>query len=242
MKAIIFRLFIVIFAFSFWMAYRLLYYKNAKYKNWNYTHCYNDYILNFVYSNIFIFLSQNLNVRDILIIFGSVSIDMYFIIFLLIFIHKGNSWKPIFHFILFYFTKYAILNPITQLEINQAIIFYNNAFPSIIFNYFRNSNTFYSEYTGLILIIGLQLSNMGYKKLFYFGVFMSVYLGVIQIIMQYCNTIYVIFALIAAHYFYMVSDYIGGSCDKFLNIGNRNNTINKKEENKAIEIIAINIK
>lgn len=238
MRDIAIRFFIVFFLSSFWMAYRILYLKEDK-SSWNYKECVYDHVLDNIFNQSTIYISQHLNMRDMLLIISGSLSDIYLLNFLYAFYISGKSLKPLFHILIFYLIKLCILDQIFRFKILETILFDSPGIESLTFDYGRKPYTFYSEYSGLPLILSLQFKNLGYHSFSIFGIFLTAVNSFVVIITRKNNIVDVLFGILAAHYFYLLAEKLDITNHILKNTTVQGEVTNKKEisiefENKNI--------
>jgi len=206
MKDIVTRFVIVFILSVFWVAYRIFYIREDKFFM-NYKECVYDYVLDEIFSPLTEFMSQNLNSRDLLLIICGSLTDFYLLYFLIAVYKSYKNFKPLLQIFMFYFVK-LLLDQIFRFKIISEFLFEEPGYPSLIFDYTRTPYTFYSEYSGLPIILAAQFEYMGYGILFKFGLIISVLNSITVILLRKNSVIDVIFGIITAHYCYLLTEKI----------------------------------
>jgi hypothetical protein len=214
-KDILIRLSIVILSLAFWMAYRFYYLHDSK-KPWTFNYCINDKLLTWAFYDLTRYAADNWYIRNFFLISGSNILDIYFISFLIVFIKKGNSWKPILHLLLFYGIRNVLVQGVFLFEIYDTYIFGDPGFPSIIVPFFRAPDFFYSGHAGCAVLTGLQFSDLGHPKLLYVGIIIALYEGFIMSVTRAHYSIDIIFGMMMAHYIYFLSEKLAKYTDKYI--------------------------
>lgn len=207
-KFLVFSIAILSFVF-----YRIFYNKNTNI-NWTYKYCFKDVILSQLLNNVTIIFSQHLIIRDYIIIFASSVLDLYYILFLIIYVVKGDSWKHIIALISFYLFRGTLIQSINVMEFYDMYIWGYPAFPSLTVNTERTADFFYSGHTGIAFMLALIFRDYQYKLFYYFGLFLTLLQMFTMTTTRAHYSIDVIFGLIASHYFYMFGRKLGGYLDK----------------------------
>jgi hypothetical protein len=184
-----------------WVAYRLMFLKRTK-KPWQSNYCVNDTLLLELFDLTKTF-SQNLEMRDILMIANSVILDGLFLLFGFTFLIGRVSFKPIANFILF--TLFKCLTSLVVIE-KYSIDLFNHypGFPSILFDY-KGSEQFVASYPGYAVIIGLAFWNR--SKIV--SVICFVHAGFMSVLLMLLRANYSIdiaFGFILAHYTWYLAD------------------------------------
>jgi hypothetical protein len=201
---VLIKLGISILVLSSWIMYRLLFLKKAR-SIWKTDYCINDLIL----LNLFDYtryISQNLFMRDFMLVFSSALLDCIFIIFCLAFLFRKISYRPIFNFSGFILLK--LITKLCTLEKYSINLFknYDTGFPSIIFS-FTKDEQFISIYPGIVIIIGLSFWKT--SKLFSMICFaFSLLIGICLLLLRANFSIDIIFGILLAHYISLISELI----------------------------------
>lgn len=214
---ILIKLSIALIAFGIWMIYRFTLQQNDK--KWTFNHSFEDKFLSSFLLGATNYISQNLYIRDYLLIMGSAFLDIFLVCFMITYIFKGNSWNPLVHISLFYFLRGAVMQSLIILEIYDTYIFENPGFPSMIVPYFRSADFFFSGHAGCSILIGLQMSDMGYTELKYFGFFLAIFEGFVLMVLRAHYSIDIVFGILISHYLYIISKYIGKYLDMLYPMG-----------------------
>jgi hypothetical protein len=231
MKDIVIRFFIVLLLSSFWIAYRIFYIKEDK-SFWNYKECINDYILDDLISPLTIFISQHLNLRDFIVITCSIFTDIFLFYFIIAIYKSGKIVKPFAHIAIFYIVKLIIIDQIFRFKILNNFLFEVPCFSMIVYDNRRTPYTFYSEYSGLPVILATQFANLRYDRLSKICLIITFINSTVVLITRKNSFIDVFFGILAAHYFYLLIDKI-----KFLNFPlTSKNELSNEIGNKEINI------
>lgn len=216
-KDVILKLIIIILGCIFWMIYRLLFIKDNK-EIWNFRYCFEDKLLTVIFLDLTNFISQHLYIRDFLILTGSVLLDILFVTFLIVFIAKGHSWKPLIQLFLFYGFRGMFIQSVFLMEIYDTYLWGHPGFPSLVVPFGRAPDFFYSGHAGCALTLGLILSDLGYKPLYYFGLFLAFFEGFVMTVTRTHYSIDIIFGILCAHYMYILAGSVNPFMDKYLPI------------------------
>ena len=213
-KNTLIRFGIVISCFTIWIFYRL--FSQVDEKKWDYIYCFEDRLLTEFFLNTTIYISQNLWIRDFLLIAGSAFLDIFMVSFLVVYVIRGYSWGPLLHMALFYGLRGAVIQNLVIMQIYDTYVFEHPGFPSLIVPYFRAADFFYSGHTGCAILLGMQLADMGYPELKYVGIIISVFEGLILTVLRIHYSIDIVFGIIASHYIYYVSKFIAYYFDRLI--------------------------
>lgn len=226
-KNIIIRLAIVNLCATFWFIYRHFYSKTIH--EWTSRYCFEDKLLREVFHDLTMYISQNLNIRDILTITGSNLLDVFVVSFMFVYVLNGKSWKPFLHLGMFYALRGAIIQSVFLLEFYDTLLFANPGFPSLIVPFDRAPDFFYSGHVGCALIVGLSLHDMGYNEMFWVGLILAIYEAFVMTVLRAHYSIDVIFGLLVAHYLYFVAGKLSPWIDKMIPICYGTNHTHKNE-------------
>jgi hypothetical protein len=216
-KDVIVRVVAVLIASCFWMIYRIFYLTDTK-KPWNYKYCFEDRITTYVLGDITNFFSQNLILRDFLLITSSNMLDVFLLSYLALVLFKSNSWVQIVHPALFYFVRNAIVQPISVLRFYDTYIVDDPGFPSLVVPFFRTSDFFYSGHVGCCVLLALQFKELGYEELFYAGMGLSVYEAFAMTITRSHYSVDILFGILMAHYTFFIAKELGEMLDRHVPI------------------------
>lgn len=214
-RDILLRFIVVLLIGTFWMIYRLFYLTDNK-STWDYKYCFKDKIMIKGLGDITRYISQNLYLRDFLLISGSNLLDIFFMCYLITFIRHGKSWRSMINFILFFGIRNLIVQSLILLEYYDTYLFQDPGFPSIVVPFQRAPDFFYSGHAGSAMILGLQFSSLGYSQLKYVGIFLSAYEGFVMMVTRTHYSIDVVFGMLMAHYTYFLSKPIAKFFDEKL--------------------------
>lgn len=232
-KDVIFRLLVVIGLFAIWMIYRFIFlYDNVQ--PWNFKYCIDDKILTYLLEDLTKYLSQNLTLRNMILISGMTVLDIFFVCFIVVFVIMGNSWKPIIHLALFYGIRGVFLQSVFLFEFYDTYLFDYPDFPSLVVPYFRAPDFFYSGHAGGALVLSLHFRDFGFTELFYFGISLSFYEGFVMTVTRAHYSVDIIFGMMMAHYLYFMSFKIGNYLDNNFPVCFENKKITYSD--KTVEI------
>jgi len=234
MKDIVIRFFIILLFSSFWIAYRIFRIKEDK-SFWNYKECINDYISDDLISTLTIFISQHLILRDYFVITCSIITDIFLFYFILAIYRSEKIGKPFAHIAIFYIVKLVIIDQIFRLKILDNFLFEVPNFSMLVYDNRRSSYTFYSEYSGLPVILATQFADLGYDRLSNICLIISFINSSVVLITRKNSFIDVFFGILAAHYFYLLVEKINFFNLPFSNKNDSSNEIEKKEINIEIK-------
>jgi hypothetical protein len=211
-RDILLRFIVVLLIGTFWIIYRMFYMNDHK-SSWDYKYCFKDKILIKGLGDVTNYISQNLNLRDFLLISGSNLLDIFFLSFLIAFVKMGTSWRAITNFILFFGIRNLCVQSLILLEYYDTYLFQDPGFPSIVVPFQRAPDFFYSGHAGSAMILALQFEILGYVHLKYFGIFLSFYEGFVMMVTRTHYSIDVIFGMLMAHYTFFLSKPIAEFLD-----------------------------
>jgi hypothetical protein len=217
---ILIKLTVVIIGFGIWIIYRLTIQHDDR--KWDYIYSFEDKIISQYLLGATNYISQNLYIRDYLLISSSIFLDIFMVCFSIVYVCKGNSWNPLVHMGLFYGLRGVVIQNIIIMQIYDTYIFEYPGFPSLIVPFFRAADFFYSGHSGCAVLLGLQLSDMGYSEMKYFGFILGIFEGMVLIVLRVHYSIDVIFGIIFSHYIYYISRYISKYLDMLYPMGEYN--------------------
>ena len=229
---IIVRLSLITCGFVIWLLYR--YTLQSSDNKWDFIYCFEDRLLTSIFLPITNAISQNLYIRDLLLIASSAFLDVFMICFICVYISKGNSWAPLLHMGFFYGFRGAVVQNLVIMQIYDTYIFEYPGFPSLVVPYFRAADFFYSGHSGCALLLGLQMADMGYSELKYVGFLLGIFEGLVLTMLRIHYSIDIIFGLIASHYLYFVTKEIAKYADKIFPMG-APDVANARNFNKKID-------
>jgi hypothetical protein len=210
------RLSVVLCACVGWILYRIFYLTEST-QEWNLKYCFDDKLLTYFLAGITHFLSQHLMVRDMMFITASAFLDIFMVSFLIVFAKKGDSWRPVIHLMMFYCVR-GLFQTVTVLEFYDTYLDESPGFPSLTVPYGYQSDFFYSGHAGVALALGFIFHDLGYKHLFYFGIFLSIFESFVMTVIRAHYSIDIIFGVLMAHYFYFLSKRIANVLDNVIPI------------------------
>lgn len=223
------KLAIVLLIFTGWILYRILFLRENS--DLIFTYCFKDKVITDYINNITMYLSQNLQTRDYLLITGSKLLDMVLPLYMVLYVFIGNSWRSVFNIALFYNIRGPLLQNLFGLEYYDTYLFDNPGYFSFSVPYFRAPDFFYSGHAGCAILCAFQFRQWGYKFLFYFAIFVGFIEGGIMILLRTHYFIDIIFGMMAGHLFWMWAQFVSIPFDYLLPIGKRKE-IKKVKENK----------
>lgn len=216
---IILRLSLIACAFAIWLLYRYSLRSSNNEKKWNFLYCFEDKLLSEIFLPITNYISQNLYIRDFLLITSSAFLDVFMICFICVYISKGNSWAPLLHMGLFYGLRGAVVQNLVIMQIYDTYIFEYPGFPSLVVPYFRAADFFYSGHSGCALLLGLQMADMGYAEMKYVGFLLGIFEGLVLTMLRIHYSIDIIFGIICGHYLYFVAKEVAKFADTIFPMG-----------------------
>ncbi len=230
---ILIRFSLVILGFSIWLLYRFM--LQSKNNEWKFLYCFEDRLLTTIFLPITNYISQNLYIRDFLLIASSAFLDIFMVCFICIYIAKGSSWGPLLHMGLFYGLRGAVVQNLVIMQIYDTYIFKYPGFPSLIVPYFRAADFFYSGHSGCALLIGLHMADMGYSEMKYVGFILSIFEGLVLTMLRIHYSIDIIFGIITSHYLYFIAKDIAYYLDWIYPMGLLNNKGSNQEKEECSE-------
>ena len=160
--------------------------------------CFHDYILYWI-KGLTIYLSQNLDIRDYLLILSSNSLDFLVLFTFIHFTMYSRSSKLPITVSLFYVIRF-ITQKFTMLEYYEIYLFDYPNFLSLTVPFGRAPDFFYSGHVGICLIIAYYL----YKNDLFFAFCICLLIllleGFVLVVTRTHYSIDIIFGVIAAHY------------------------------------------
>jgi hypothetical protein len=189
--------------------------------------CYDDKIFNLLesFNN---FLHNHKGYRNALLIASSVCIDLVTVSVTLYWLFFTKSWRMISTILMFYGFR-AVIQLNFQLKFPEGFIWEYPGFPSLIVNYDKTNDFFYSGHVGMPLIAALEWRKNGYTKPVIFCVFTSCFEAFMLFIGRVHYTIDVIAGVAFAHYFYMINDWLFSTyIDKMLGLQDKQDNKDKK--------------
>ena len=174
----------------------------------NTSYCFYDkFLLNFTHS-LNIYISQNLYLRDILLLFSANSLDILMISFFFHFIKNGRCVRSLLSLILFYSFR-GCLQHLFIFSFYKNYLFDYPGFISISVPFFRAADFFYSGHCGFALILTSSFKDSNESYFYYFGLFVIfLEFSIMTMITRAHYIIDAIFGLIFANYFYKISENI----------------------------------
>lgn len=234
-SSIIIKLIICSSTFILWIIYRIATSSIIE-PDLNYEYCFNDRLLtNYLYP-ITIKLSQNLQIRDLILISGSNLLDLLMLYKVVMFVKIGDSWKIVTNLLLFYGVR-SIVQNVFALDYYHTYLFLEAPFPSIFVPVFRATDFFYSGHCGITLIAALQFRDWGYKKFYFFGLFISIWEGIVMTILRTHYSIDIIFGWLISHYCLWWSNLLSDVLDKKFNFFGKRHDYKRNIEFKSLQII-----
>lgn len=181
----------------------------------NSKYCFNDKLLTTILLPVTNFLSQNLTVRDTIIIFASSQMDIGLVTFGIIYIFKQNSWTYPLAFLLFYGSR-SLIQSIFTMQFYDTFIFENPGFLSIVVPYFRTPDFFFSGHIGCSLILSLSFKDWGYTTFSYYYIFVLFVEALMMTLTRAHYSIDIIFGFIFGHYVFLLSKKASSYFDRVL--------------------------
>jgi hypothetical protein len=201
-KIFLIRLCICIGLLTSWICFRIYYLKEQTY-NWNNEYSYKDILLDSIY-DYSIKISQNLGIRDYLLIICSTGLDFFLVLFLFVYLIKGSNLRPIKNIIYFYIGRFMF--NVKYADENILRLYSYPGFPSIIMNYDNFHERYISSYVGLMIIFMLNFYDFGYFKIFYFSFVFTLFLIMNLLLFRANLSVDIILGVILAHLTYLISE------------------------------------
>lgn len=180
---------------------------------------FNDRMLLDFFNGLTIFLSKNLQLRDLFLLTGFLNLDILLLTFLLHYIKFGNSVKPLIGFLLFYALR-GIIQTFFLLDYYPIYLFTYPGFRSISVPTSRAADFFYSGHTGCAFLLSLNFREMGENKIFVYGVIVTLLQIIVMTVSRAHYSIDVIFGFIISHYCFIIANdyhqYINRFCTCFI--------------------------
>ena len=174
------------------------------------------------------FFYNNKAYRNALLITSSVCIDLVTITIAFYWLFFTKSWRMIAAILMFYGCR-AVIQMVFQFSFPEGFIWEYPGFPSLVVNYDRTNDFFYSGHVGMPLIAALEWRKNGYKMPAIACIFASCFEGFTVFITRVHYTIDIIAGVVFAHYFYMISDWLFSTyIDKMLGLQDKQNNKDKK--------------
>lgn len=214
---IIIRFGIVCIGISIWLLYRN--FLQLSDNKWDFIYCFEDRLLTKIFLNITNYISQNLYIRDFLLIASSGFLDIFMLCFMYVFVTNGYSWNPLIHMATFYLFRGFVVQSLVIMQIYDTYVFEYPGFPSLVVPYFRAADFFYSGHTGCALLLGMHMADMGYEEMRYVGLILSLFEGLVLTLLRIHYSIDIIFGLICSHYLYYIAKIISKYADDIFPMG-----------------------
>ena len=200
------------------------------------TLCFKDHLQDDVFRPLTMFLSQNLIYRDILLIFSSAILDVTLISFFTIFVLYGNSWKVVLSMVFFYAFRGGFVQNLNLFKFPEMFLFLDPGFFSFAVAYQETPDFFYSGHVGVSFIISYYLRKFGFLRFHYFGCFVTCTQFFTMITLRGHYSIDLVFGLLFAHYFIIISGFLSIYFDKYFNIFGYKDNKDEQNSNKKIEM------
>lgn len=208
----IIKLTIALICIFLWILYRF-YFLSEEQIPWSFHYPFKDQIVMILLEHLTRYLSQNVNLMNVLIVFCSTILDFFFLVLVYHYAFKGNSWGPFLNIICFYFLRSLIQN-LVFIPIIDSYIFLQPGFISIVVPYGRTSDFFYSGHAGISLLILVYMKDFKLMIMHYLAYFILVIESFLMIVSHSHYTIDIVFGIMTAHYFYIMAPGIGYVFDK----------------------------
>lgn len=153
------------------------------------------------------FFANNKPYKNALIITSSVCMDFVTITTALYWLFYTQSWRIIVTVLLFYGCR-GIIQFIFQFSFPEGFIWEYPGFPSLVVNYDKTNDFFYSGHVGMPLIAALEWRKNGFTIPAIVCVFVSCLEGFTVFITRTHYSIDIIAGIVFAHYFYLISDWL----------------------------------
>jgi len=228
----ILKLTIVLVIGVFWLLYRSIYLKEDEGIK-EYQYCFKDVVLIDYVNDITAYLSQNLQHRDYLLIFGSNLLDMVLPVYMIYFIFKGVSWQTIFNMALFYNLRGPLIQNLSGFEYYDTYLFDNPGFFSFSVPYYRASDFFFSGHAGCAILCAFQFKKWGHNSIYVFGIVVGFLEGFIMVLLRTHYFIDIVFGLIAGHYFFILAEIFAIPFDYYLPLSIKQRQINLLHKSKT---------
>jgi hypothetical protein len=216
------KLLIISIFFTLWIIFKIGFnYLGPDEGVTNPNYCFHDKLLTEILLPVTNYLSQNMTVRDSLLIFASSMLDIGLVTFGIIYILKGFSWAYPLSFLLFYGIR-AILQATFTMQFYDTFIFENPGFISIVVPYFRTPDFFFSGHIGCSIILSRSFRDWGYNFFSHYYIFVMLLEAFVMTSTRAHYSIDVIFGFISGHYFFICSKYISVFLDSNLPICGKN--------------------
>lgn len=179
------------------------------YKKTFYGHYY-DRVLYDLLNNISTFILQNIYLRDLTNLIGSLSLDASFIIVFII----GSYYKPykfLLNLGLFHLFRAFFLN-IIDFPHTSAPFHYFPGYYAFSTPFGRASDYYFSGHVGTALILSMFMLENGYSSLFKFGICVAFVQVVCMMIVRTHLFIDLYFGVVIAHFLKIVCDLLFEKC------------------------------
>lgn len=151
------------------------------------------------------FFANNNAGRHALIIIGSLSVDIVFVLTVLYWVLFGKSWRLMVTYLMFSIVK-VFSQAVFQFELPVGYIWDDPGFPSLIVNYQKAPVFFYSSYVGVPVICGLEWRKNGCLFLMVVCFAVACFESFTVFVTRVHFSIDIISGIVFAHYFYILSD------------------------------------
>ena len=190
------------------------------YSNWKKINMLNkyDHLLDYIENDLTKYFSQNLILRNYLVLISGLLLDLWFIVFLFVYCYRGTGFKEMISFIIFYGIR-ALFMSIFEFDYPLVNLHEENpGFFSLVAPHGRSADFFYSGHTGFSLLCTLFMWEYEHKFAFALGM-LSTFFQIFFITItrsHYCIDAWVGF--IMAHYIYLLSTELGSLMNTFFPI------------------------
>jgi hypothetical protein len=178
-----------------------------------------DLALDWILKNKTYYLSQNLIYRNFAIIYSGLWLDTCYIVFLTLYVYRGNGFRELFAFVSFYGVRALFMN-LFDFDYPKLNLHEDPGFFSIVSPHGRSADYFYSGHTGFSFLCTLFFLKYKHFYLFLLGIFVT-FVQIFEILITRSH--YVIDAyigLIASHYFYMITKNLGNFVNRIIPLFN----------------------
>jgi hypothetical protein len=149
------------------------------------------------------YLTENLILKDLLVVFSADLMDILLLSFLLYYVIYSNCARTILTIFTFYFLR-SNLQKNFLFSIYENYLFYAIDGFSFTVPAGRTADFFYSGHCGSAMIVTLSFRDKGVDIFYYFGIFVVIAQIFILTITRSHYSIDVVFGIIIAHYLYII--------------------------------------
>lgn len=180
--------------------------------------CFYDHVHEILFNSLNLFLANNPDFKNALIIIGSLLIDITVIFTGVYFAIYGNSWVWLSSLVMFYGSR-MIVQLLYLMRFPERELFTYPGFPSLFVSYYNTNDFFYSGHVGISIICGYELKRIR-VWMFYIGVGISLYECFVMAATRGHYSIDLLFGYVMCLYSIVMCRMLCKYLDKWVYIGN----------------------